>query len=125
MIFSAWQDIPAGTTAPLHPSHDSKAESNGASENFAAASIATDLAGYRSRIFAATSRDGLSWGPSRCILEGEGYGFDGIDAIHAEDMSVIRLDDGRYRMYYAACDRHGRFRIASAITDAAPPKPRG
>ena len=38
------------------------------------------------------------------------------DAVHAEDMSLIRLPDGRLRMFYAACDRSGVWRIASAVT---------
>jgi hypothetical protein len=32
-------------------------------------------------------------------------------------MSVIRLDDGHYRMYYAACDAHGIWRVASAVSE--------
>ncbi len=114
MIFSAWQDIEPGQMAPVHPSNNA-ADDKSASRNFAAASIATDLAGYRSRIFAADSADGLEFGASECILEGAGYGTDGIDAIHAEDMSVVRIGSNRYRMYYAACDRHGKVRIASAV----------
>ncbi|MDA0337837.1 MAG: hypothetical protein O2782_21935 [bacterium] len=51
------------------------------------------------------------------MLDGAGYGRVGIDAIHAEDMSLIRLDDGAYRMYYAACDNDGNWRIASARSD--------
>ena len=117
MIFSAWQDVPAGTVVPAHPSHDLAAPARGETVDFAAASIATDLAGYRSRIFAAYSTDGLSWGPSRCIVEGEGYGAAGLDAVHAEDMTLAALGGGRYRMYYAACDCAGNFRIASAVMD--------
>jgi hypothetical protein len=49
------------------------------------------------------------------LVEGAGYGTDGIDAIHAEDMTLADLGNGRFRMYYAACDRHGRWQIASAI----------
>ena len=51
------------------------------------------------------------------VIEGDGYGGVELDAVHAEDMSVIALGDGRYRMYYAACDAHGVWRIASAISD--------
>jgi hypothetical protein len=32
-------------------------------------------------------------------------------------MSLIKLPDGRWRMYYAACDTHGVWRIVSAISD--------
>ena len=116
VMFSVWEDVPTGTALPLHPSRDSDAIKSGRSENFAAASIAADMAGYRSRIFSAHSRDGLAWGKAQCLIEGDGYGRDGLDAVHAEDMSVIRLDDGGYRMYYAACDKHGNWRIASAVT---------
>ncbi|MEX0728349.1 MAG: hypothetical protein WD065_18910 [Planctomycetaceae bacterium] len=117
MIFSAWQDVPPGTVVPLHPSHDADAEANGLSEDFAAASIRSDLAGYRSRIFIAESSDGMTWGASTCIVAGDGFGGTEMDAIHAEDMSVIRLDDGRCRMYYAACDTNGVWRVLSAISE--------
>ncbi len=117
MIFSAWQDVPKGKAAPVHPSHDVAGEAKGVISDFATASIAADLAGYRSRIYAAASPDGLNWGKSHLILEGGGYDSDGIDAVHAEDMSLTKTADGRYRMYYAACDRRGNFRIASAVTD--------
>ena len=38
----------------------------------------------------------------------EGAGYDGLelDTVHAEEMSVITLDNGAYRMYYTACDKH-------------------
>jgi len=116
MVYSAWQDVPPGTEIPLHPSQDVNAVERGQSADFAAASIATDMAGYRSRIFIATSPDGLTWEKGACIIEGAGHGTDGLDAVHAEDMSVIKLDDGRFRMYYAACDKDGVWRIASAVT---------
>lgn len=115
MFYSAWQDVPPGTVAPLHPSRDPMA-ANGLSADFAAASIAADMAGYRSRIFMATSGDGLHWKRVGCAIEGAGYGADGLDAVHAEDMSLIQVDKGRYRMYYAACDKAGTWRIASAVT---------
>ena len=74
------------------------------------------MAGYRSRIFTATSTDGLTWVRQGCVIEGRGYGQAGIDAVHAEDMSLIRLDDGGVRMYYAACDQSGNWCVASART---------
>ena len=117
MLYSAWQDVPPGTVVPPHPSDSPAAEASGGSENFAAASIAVDMAGYRSRIFLAYSADGLAWERGGLALEGGGYGVDGIDAVHAEDMSLTKLDDGRYRMYYAACDSSGNWRIASAVTE--------
>jgi hypothetical protein len=117
MLYSAWQDVPAGAEVPRHPSHaDVEAGKSEQIVDFAAASIASDLAGYRSRIFTAWSDDGLYWERAGCVLEGAGYGQPGIDAIHAEDMSLIRLDDGGFRMYYAACDNDGNWRIASART---------
>ena len=118
MLYSAWQDVPPGTVAPLHPGADPDAETNGASENFARASIACDMAGFRSRIFTALSADGMAWERGECVIEGAGLGEEGIDAVHAEDMSVIAIGDGRYRMYYAACDKDGTWRIASAVTVA-------
>jgi hypothetical protein len=92
---------------------------SGRSSDFAAASIAVDMAGYRSRIFVAHSPDGLSWDQGECAIDGGGHGADGLDAVHAEDMSVVNIADGNYRMYYAACDSYGNWRVASAITDPA------
>lgn len=116
MGYSAWQDVPAGNVLPLHPSADAAAEDNGASADFAAASIAADMAGYRSRILIACSDDGIAWRREAVIIEGDGYHGTRLDAVHAEDMSLIAVDDGRWRMYYAACDAHGVWRIASAIS---------
>jgi len=119
MVYSAWQDVPPGTQVPVHPSQDVNAVTSGSSEDFAAASIATDMAGYRSRIFTAYSSDGLVWKRRECVIEGDGYDGQELDAVHAEDMSVIHLGSGRYRMYYAACDRTGTWRICSAVSDGA------
>ena len=116
MVFSAWQDVPPGTVVPPHPSHDTGALQSGRSQDFAAASIAVDMAGYRSRIFVAHSPDGLVWDQGECAIDGGGHSADGIDAVHAEDMSVIDVGDGTYRMYYAACDNDGNWRVASAVT---------
>jgi len=116
MYFSAWQEPPAGCATPLHPSHDVDAVSSGRSADFATASIASDMSGYRSRIYVAKSADGHNWKRGACVIEGAGYGGDGIDAVHAEDMSLIQLADGRVRMYYAACDARGRWSIASAVS---------
>ncbi|MEQ1769563.1 MAG: hypothetical protein ABL879_06945 [Devosia sp.] len=116
MVYSAWQDVPAGTNVPVHPSADAAATDNGASADFAAASIVADMSGYRSRILMASSRNGLDWTSDGVIIEGDGYGGTSLDAVHAEDMSLIALDDGRWRMYYAACDAHGVWRIASAVS---------
>lgn len=115
MYYSAWQDRPAGAPAPVHPSMDKNAVASGLSADFAAASIAADMSGYRSRIFEARSDNGVDWQPGRVVIAGDGHGGTEIDAVHAEDMSLIDLGDGRWRMYYAACDAHGVWRIASAI----------
>jgi hypothetical protein len=37
-----------------------------------------------------------------------------IDAVHAQDISVIPIAPGQHRMYYAACNKQGNWRIASA-----------
>ena len=117
MVYSAWQDVPPGTVVPVHPSSAANVVESGLSDNFAAASIASDMAGFRSRIFVAYSTDGLEWERGECAIEGAGHGAEGIDAVHAEDMSVISIGEGAYRMYYAACDKDGNWRIASAVTD--------
>jgi hypothetical protein len=115
MFLSAWQVPVPGAAVPVHPSHDVEAIANGRSADFAAASIAADMSGFRSRIFVSQSMDGLKWGPLELVLEGDGYGGEEIDAVHAEDMSLIQIAPGRYRMYYAACDARGRWCVASAI----------
>jgi hypothetical protein len=74
------------------------------------------MSGYRSRILMASLENGTDWTRDGIIIEGDGYGGRDIDAVHAEDMSLIELDDGRWRMYYAACDAHGVWRVASAIS---------
>ena len=117
MIYSAWQAPPPGSQVPLHPSQDSQAVARGSSADFAAASIAADIAGYRSRIFVATSPDGLIWTRQGCVLEGAGYASDDLDGVHAEDMSLLPVGRNNWRMYYAACDRRGRWCVASAVTD--------
>jgi hypothetical protein len=116
MLYSAWQDLPPGAVAPLHPSLDATAVASGRSADFAAASIAADMSGYRSRILSAHSDNGLDWVRDGVVIEGDGYGGSDIDAVHAEDMSLIDIGGGRHRMYYAACDARGIWRIASAIS---------
>lgn len=111
MYYSVWEDVPQGTIVPAHPSVD-----DSLSYDFAAASIASDMAGYRSRIFRSCSKDGLVWESGECVIEGGGYDSDDLDAVHAEDMSLIKIDSGRYRMYYASCDKHGIWRIVSAVS---------
>lgn len=114
MVYSAWQDVPTGTTVPLHPSHNTNSKKNLSNDNFAAESIKVDMAGYRSRIFIALSEDGKKWGRATCIIDGGGHNSDSLDAVHAEDMSVIKVSSNTYRIYYACCDRHGNWRVASA-----------
>ena len=115
MLYSGWQDAPPGSVIPPHPS-DPNADASILEEDFAAASIKCDLAGFRSRIFAAHSNDGIHWIRDGIVIEGGGHDADDIDAVHAEDLSFIRLSDGRYRAYYACCDRHGKWCVASAVT---------
>lgn len=117
MFFSAWQDVLSGTQFPLHPSNDANAVASGRSDDFATASIASDMAGYRSRILVAYSDDGLVWDRTACAIEGLGYSGDGLGAVHAEDMSLVKIGKSQYRMYYAACDTNGNWCIASAVTE--------
>ena len=73
------------------------------------------MSGLRSWIFVAHLLDGLKWGPMELVLEGAGYGGEGLDAVHTEDISLIQIARGHYRLYYAACDSRGQWRIASAV----------
>ncbi|HCV25184.1 MAG TPA: hypothetical protein DGN59_17130, partial [Candidatus Latescibacteria bacterium] len=59
----------------------------------------------------AFSQDGLKWtkNPGICIDNGGRW-----DAAKASEPCVIDLPDGRFRMFYEACDMEGRWRIASA-----------
>ena len=75
------------------------------------------MAGYRSRIFVAYSTDGLRWHRAECAIDGTGYGGEGLDAVHAEDMSLAKIGQAKYRMYCAACDKDGNWRIASAVAE--------
>ncbi len=72
MLFSVWQDRPDGQPAPLHPSADSDAVSRGTSADFAAASIAADMSGYRSRILVAQKMES-GWQRQGVVIEGDGY----------------------------------------------------
>jgi hypothetical protein len=119
LYYSGWQDLPEGQPRPSHPSLNADAVATGQSASFAAASIAADMSGYRSRIFVAHSADGMTWTRDGIVIEGDGYCGADIDAVHAEDMSLIALPDGRLRMYYAACDALGVWRIASAVNAPA------
>jgi len=33
------------------------------------------------------------------VIEGQGHRGDGLDAVHAEDMSLVEIGDGAYRMH--------------------------
>ena len=65
------------------------------------------------RIFSAFSQDGLQWvkDPEICIDNGGRW-----DTAKASEPCVIDLGDGRFRMFYEACDMAGRWRIASATS---------
>jgi len=116
MIFSAWRPPPAGHVVPTHPSEPSASGTPSEVVDFAAASIAADISGFRSRIYQATSSDATTFGRPSVIVEGGGYDSDDVDGVHAEDMSVISLGDGKHRMYYASCDATGCWQIASAVS---------
>jgi hypothetical protein len=118
MVYSAWQDRLDGWPEPVHPSRDPDAVGSGRSADFAAASIAADLAGYRSRLFLATSADGVTYTGARLLVEGDGYGGADPDAVHAEDMSLLRMPDGTLRMYYAGCNTTGRWGVLSAVASS-------
>ena len=68
---------------------------------------------YHGRIFSAFSQDGLEWqkDPEICLDNGGPW-----DAIKASEPCLIDLADGRFRMFYEACDSKGRWRIASATS---------
>ena len=65
----------------------------------------------RGRVFSATSADGLAWtkDPDPNLEFGGRY-----DAEKCSEPCVTRLPDGRYRMFYEACDEHLVWRILSA-----------
>ena len=71
---------------------------------------------YHGRIFSAFSKDGSQWvkDPEICIDNGGPW-----DAAKASEPCVIDLADGRFRMFYEACDLDGRWRIASATSVAS------
>jgi len=57
MNSDAKRQVPAlGSAAPVHPSHDVEAIATGRSADFAAASIASDISGFRSRRRCHSSR---------------------------------------------------------------------
>ena len=68
---------------------------------------------YHGRIFSAFSQDGLTWikDPDICLDNGGRW-----DAVKASEPCVIDLANGRFRMFYEACDLEGRWRIASATS---------
>jgi hypothetical protein len=68
---------------------------------------------YHGRIFSAFSRDGLAWrkDPDICLDNGGRW-----DTVKASEPCVIDLADGRFRMFYEACDLKGQWRIASATS---------
>lgn len=69
---------------------------------------------YHGRIFSAFSQDGLKWvkDPNTCLDKGGRW-----DTVKASEPCVIDLGDGRFRMFYEACDLEGRWRIASATSN--------
>jgi len=69
---------------------------------------------YHGRIFSALSQDGLEWTKDSAICLDNGGHW---DTSKASEPCVIDLADGRFRMFYEACDAQGRWRIASATVD--------
>ena len=63
------------------------------------------------RIFSATSQDGLAWARDAGVSVDIGGPF---DAEKCSEPCVIRLPDGRVRMFYEACDANAVWRILSA-----------
>ena len=113
MFFSVWEKIPEGSGPYAKPRLNADAQA----DEFVTNSVTDDISGYRSRIFVAHSDDGLNFERAGCAIEGGGYDSEALDAVHAEDMSLIETEPGHYRMYYACCDRYGSWRIASAISE--------
>lgn len=71
----------------------------------------------RGRIFSALSDDGVRWTKDpEPNLEPGGPGA--FDAEKCSEPCVIRLPDGRYRLFYEACDDGQVWRILSATADA-------
>jgi hypothetical protein len=67
----------------------------------------------RGRIFSATSPDGVAWRRDA----GVNLDFGGrYDAEKCSEPCVIELPDGRYRLFYEACDIDAVWRILSATT---------
>ena len=67
------------------------------------------------RIFSAVSEDGLQW------QKDEGIRLDiggPRDQTHCSEPCVIDLPDGRYRMFYEACDKDRMWRILSATASS-------
>jgi len=65
------------------------------------------------RIFSAFSQNSFDW------IRDDGIRVDcggKWDFLRASEPCIARLTDGRYRMYYEACDKKGVWRIASATT---------
>ena len=112
MFFSVWEKIPEGSGPYPRPRLNADAQA----DEFVTNSVTDDISGYRSRIFVAYSDDGLNFERAGCAIDGAGYDSEELDAVHAEDMSLIEIEPGRYRMYYACCDRYGNWRIASAVS---------
>ena len=71
---------------------------------------------FHGRIFSAFSDDGLHWRKDTGICLDNGGRW---DTAKASEPCVINLADGRFRMFYEACDLEGRWRIASATSPAS------
>lgn len=65
------------------------------------------------RIFSAVSADGLKWVKDQgiCLDNGGRY-----QEVKVSEPCITRLADGRFSMFYEACDTGGNWRILSATT---------
>jgi len=71
---------------------------------------------YHGRIFSARSDDGVHWIKNKHICIDRGGPW---DETKASEPCIMELPDGRFRMFYEACDATGHWRIASATASPA------
>jgi sucrose-6-phosphate hydrolase SacC (GH32 family) len=65
------------------------------------------------RILWAVSKDGLNWDKAKTPLLSPDC-FE--DARHCSEPSLLRLDDGRWKLFYEGCGKDGVWRILGATT---------
>ena len=94
MVYSAWQDRPGGWPEPAPPVPRRRCGGERPKRRLRGGVDRGGSVGYRSRLFVATSADGDTYTGARLVVEGDGYGGADLDAVHAEDMSLLRMPDG-------------------------------